>query len=533
MAHRSALLCAAACSATAACFAFAVTLGACSSGSSTTSPPENDAAADSEVDQTSPAIDSSVDSAIDSSVDSGSPSSDASLDTGTTDGPVADTGAAAADSGAEGASDAAIDSGQPATYGDNGCTDGGAGYHDMTNPGCWTAMDLSTLATPGLPDAGGDAFGYNGGQFDGRYVYFVPSFQGATPQTSVTDGVVLRYDTQGTFTAPAAWSSFDASKLTPTAGAGLRAQGFSGSTFDGRYLYLAPNNNSVSPTAAASSVAVVRYDTQSTFGSAGSWQVFDLNDTGTNAQSMAGATFDGRYVYLMPSIELAIYALVPRFDTQSAAGFTSPSAWSTYNVSTDAGNAAYGFWGGVFDGRYVNFIPEQYQATRYDTLSDAGYDAAASWSSFALTAADGGVNADGNRGGAFDGRYLYIAPGAGNAVVQFDTHGSFDDPKAWLVYENPIGRFLGAAFDGRFVYFIPATGSVISRYDTTAPFLSAGSWSSFDLSTTAGGASVNAFCGAVFDGRSLYLVPQDHGVVMRFDARTPFAAPPENGGSFY
>lgn len=46
--------------------------------------------------------------------------------------------------------------------------------------------------------------------------------------------------------------------------------------------------------------------------------------------------------------------VVERFDTQ--AGFTSGGAWSTFDTSTVSASAGR-FSGGVFDGRYVYFIP--------------------------------------------------------------------------------------------------------------------------------------------------------------------------------
>lgn len=49
------------------------------------------------------------------------------------------------------------------------------------------------------------------------------------------DGIVARLDTTASFTTASAWTSFDVSSIDST------AHGFSGSTFDGRYVYLIPN----------------------------------------------------------------------------------------------------------------------------------------------------------------------------------------------------------------------------------------------------------------------------------------------------
>src|ERR1700734_509512 len=65
---------------------------------------------------------------------------------------------------------------------------------------------------------------FQGGVFDGRYIYFSP----------VSNGAVTRYDTQGSFTAMTSWSTFDTSTL------GANAQGFNGAVYDGRFVYFVP-----------------------------------------------------------------------------------------------------------------------------------------------------------------------------------------------------------------------------------------------------------------------------------------------------
>ena len=58
-----------------------------------------------------------------------------------------------------------------------------------------------------MTSVNGGARGFQGGTFDGRYVYLVPSYNGGY------DGLVARYDTMGTFASGAAWSVFDVSSL--------------------------------------------------------------------------------------------------------------------------------------------------------------------------------------------------------------------------------------------------------------------------------------------------------------------------------
>src|SRR5262249_41892644 len=136
--------------------------------------------------------------------------------------------------------------------------------------------------------------------FDGRFLYLVPGADGVSGLYSV----VARYDTQAPFGAAASWSTFDTSTVN------ANARGFQGAAFDGRYLYLAPNN------AAGIFVydgLVARYDTQAAFTDAASWSTFDAPTVDANAKGFTGAVFDGRYVYLVPNI----YSVVARFDAKS------------------------------------------------------------------------------------------------------------------------------------------------------------------------------------------------------------------------
>lgn len=112
---------------------------------------------------------------------------------------------------------------------DNGSFDGIAARYDtmasFTTSGSWSAFNLTSV------NAG--SIGFRGAGFDGRYLYFVPSFNTAF------DGLVTRFDTTATFTATGSWSTFD---MTTVNGA---AQGFVGAAFDGRYMYFVPNKNTV------------------------------------------------------------------------------------------------------------------------------------------------------------------------------------------------------------------------------------------------------------------------------------------------
>ncbi len=350
--------------------------------------------------------------------------------------------------------------------------------------------------------------GFRGAVFDGRYIYFVPLETGPFP--GHLSGQVTRYDTTGSFTNTGSWSVFD------TTAVDANSKGFIGGVFDGRYLYLVPNNNG------AVFGQVTRYDTTGSFTAAASWSVYDTTAVNTNSKGFSGAVFDGRYVYLIPLHNGTTYSgQVTRYDTTG--NFTAAGSWSVYDT-TAVSTRSRGFRGGIFDGRYVYLI--QYvdgsqfsgQFTRYDTTGS--FTDAASWSVFDAQTVSS--NAAGFPGGAaFDGRYLYFAPynvGASvvsGEVLRYDTTASFTAAGSWSVYDttaisaNSRG-FSSAVFDGRYVYFVPnyngsSNHGQVTRYDSTGSFYAAGSWSTFDLTTV----NVDAvgFYGGIFDGRYVYFVP--------------------------
>ena len=59
----------------------------------------------------------------------------------------------------------------------------------------------------------------------------------------------------------------------------------------------------------------LRYDTQAGFDAAGSWESLFLSRVSIKANRYSGATFDGQYVYLSPGS----FSPVLRFDARDAA----------------------------------------------------------------------------------------------------------------------------------------------------------------------------------------------------------------------
>ena len=370
---------------------------------------------------------------------------------------------------------------------------------------------------------------YQGGAFDGRYVYLSPNGNGAPVQ---------RYDTTGGFTAPTSWTSFD-TKVVGDAG----VNGFAGAAFDGHNVYFVATAPQPPP---SSPVVFMRYDGLA-FQSATSWASFDATALSSRAKGYSGATFDGRYLYFAPL--WSGYAL--QYDTTKS--FTTTPSWVGFDLGK-LGPEGAGFQGAVFDGTYVYFIPEVYFVdggstvcngflVRYDPSQP--FDSPAAWVTFDVATVD--PNACGFVGGVFDGRFVYLVPFFNGLAVaaRYDTMGAGLKAKSsWSTFAvttaNPsVGPFLGGAFDGRFVYFVPFENAVftqdgiVARYDTTGTFGDTAAWGTYDLSQV--NASAVGLGGAIFDGEYLYFVPESSPVVVRYQARTPRRMPklPDFFGSFY
>ena len=361
--------------------------------------------------------------------------------------------------------------------------------------------------------------GFNGGVFDGRYLYFVPMYDGVA-----FSGVVTRYDTTAPFNSKRSWTVFDTTTVQS------ESKGYVGAVFDGRYIYFAPFFNG------ASSGEVMRYDTSGTFTSASSWVFYDTAAINEGSKGFRGAVFDGRYVYFVPFQrgifdKGELHGQVTRYDTTLP--FGEAASWAFYD--TAAVNAhSKGFIGAVFDGRYVYLVPNSDeqphgQVTRYDTA--APFTSPSSWSFFDTTRLD--KHSNGFEGGVFDGRYVYFVPfyndeGVSGQVARYDSTGPFASPSSWRVYDttavDPGSRgFSGAVFDGRYIYYVPHGDGTphgqVTRFDTNGSFTSADAWSVFDMTTMNG--SAMGFKGGVFDGRHIYLVPDyngaAHGLVARIE----------------
>jgi len=303
------------------------------------------------------------------------------------------------------------------------------------------------------------ASGFRGATYDGRFVYFIPALGSGS--------VIARVDTQKIFDAAPSWEMVSLKALFPNSG------GFSGATFDGQYLYLAPGLGPVG--------VALRLNTRAPFTSLSAWTSVSLTSIHPKAISFSGAVYDGKHVFYAPWRSGAEGAsVVMRFDPQG--GVANPASWSHFDVS--AINAkSNGFRSAAFDGRFVYFVPGWTAPTpswsdtvivRFD--STGTFDQTASWSAFDVTAI--GADAGGFNTAAFDGRFLVLSPGYlanryNGVAYRLDTQRAWSHFNAWSRFETtslaaPPINLRGVAYDGRYMYFAPSSG-VAARYDATTP----------------------------------------------------------------
>ena len=220
-----------------------------------------------------------------------------------------------------------------------------------------TFKDAATYRVFDTTVLGPDAVCFDGGAFDGRYVYFVP----------LMHGVVVRHDTQGAFDDPSTWESFDAKPV----GLGMNV----GAVFDGRWLYFCAYGHP----------SMVRYDTRRPFTDPNSWEQYDAANTdGLDTGGFDGGFFDGRYITFCPWTRTAppggsgYHCNYLRFDTTQP--FNEPRAWSGYDASATDGLISLGYNAGAFDGGAFYAAPlyaadgEAFHGRmmRVDTLGDQG-----------------------------------------------------------------------------------------------------------------------------------------------------------------
>jgi hypothetical protein len=308
---------------------------------------------------------------------------------------------------------------------------------------------------------------------------------------------------------PDHWPGFAAVDAANTEG--LPTRGYFGAVCDGRYVYFVPEQHGESgfPTHAN----VLRLDTLGDFRDPASFTAYDASCTqGLDTRGFYGAVFDGRYVYFVPrQIDLELYhSRVLRLDTQG--DFHDPTSWMSQEVGEEHSQQS-----AAFDGRYVYFCPgfsgdpkkeDEHcgRVIRLDTQGD--FHESASYASVDISDFLG-VDAACFDGGAFDGRHIYFVPLYNGLAVRYDTLGAFEDPSAWQAYDaRPHGFKLavGAVFDGTWLYYCAYAHGVIVRFDSRCDFADPKAWESKNVELT-NGLRTTGFDGGFFDGRFVTFQP--------------------------
>lgn len=375
-------------------------------------------------------------------------------------------------------------------------------YSDITDPNKWSTFDLQSLL-------GTSSANYIGGTYDGRFVYFAPA----------GNSTMLRYDTTSVFGMASAWQKFDIAALN------MNARIYYGAAL--------PTANRVVFAPFASGL-IASYDDQKPFDAG-----FSLLAAAGGGAGYVGVVADGRALYFVPHWNPTTMTYAGKALRYQLEAGTDASPWSTFDFTTNINPNATGYYGGVFDGRYVYYTPFQSQfAVRYDTM--VAFTDPMAWKSFDLKTLQ--PSAIAYTTAAFDGRFVYLVPRGGSngphgLVVRFDTTLAFDKTASWSVFDttqiDPVAKgFGGSAFDGRYLYLSPTQNGLFLRFDTARPFNAVASWGSFDVGTKA--STAKNYLGGIFDGKYIYFVPNVTTVVARFEARSVALFPlPYSGGSFF
>lgn len=397
--------------------------------------------------------------------------------------------------------------------------------------------------------------GYVGSVFDrSTYLYLVPFRGDNGPQ-----GTVLRYNTKAVLNSAPSWESFDPSSN----GLSAAARGFSGGAFDGRYIYFAPNENASGP-----SGAVMRYDTTKNMAAVTSWELFDPSASGLGAAAKGfnGAVFDGRFVYFVPAVNASGgHNDVMRYDVTKP--FASASSWELFNPKS-AASTKKGYAGAIYDGRYVYFIPSGKPDVGASTGGASSTGASGTCGNGICDSNETAAAVDCVPGSSACNKVLCLqdcgqaalpsAPTtasiltgqvtgrpAGSSdmhgdVLRYDTRAPFKSTTSWTTFDpssNGVGSnargYNGGVFDGTYIYFAPYINSSgphgeVLRYNTKQPFATASSWTTFNVSTGGVDADAKGYIGAAFDGQFVYFAPYFngkayHGKVLRYDTKGAYS----------
>jgi hypothetical protein len=291
-------------------------------------------------------------------------------------------------------------------------------YGSFTNSSSYQFVNLVPFGANG---------GFSNGQFDGRYIYFLPP----TLDLGISSGQFARYDTTMSFTNSASWSFFDITTIN------VAYNSTNTSCFDGRYIYVTTLN-------IPNVCNLIRYDTTLPFTSSSSWQAIDISSA-TVTNGCYGLNFDGTNIYYISTTNfLFIYNINDPFVLESIGSFDLETIGITpSNLYTT-----------IFDGNYL-YIIGQSIVIKYNTNQD--------WAitqSYVTNIIPGSVATSGV---CFDGKYLYYTPvrGLGYAQTRWNVLNEYpNDPYGYQQVDTTLllpglTNYSSMCTIDDYVYFIP------------------------------------------------------------------------------
>jgi len=241
--------------------------------------------------------------------------------------------------------------------------------------------------------------GFFEGFYDGRYAYLVPSYSGSPPRS----GTIARIDIDA-----ASWTAAGIAQIVPVQGVDtldLRAvdedlAGFWGGFTDGRHAYFVPYNND-DYSGKVARVPLGNFVTTAI-------EVLDLTAYDTTLRGFRGGFTDGRYGYLVPYYNGAYHGNFVRFDLDN---FTATGGIKRLNLG-NTNTGWVGFELAVHADRYAYLCPNQNNTSA--TLVRVDLDAFEA-SALDLSATDTGLV--GYAGGVAVDGFVFLCPsGSGNVV---------------------------------------------------------------------------------------------------------------------
>jgi len=229
-----------------------------------------------------------------------------------------------------------------------------------------------------------------------------------------------------------------------------------------------------------------------------------------------GAVFDGKNLWLSPAF--GDFNNDGKVDSQVSILDPADNTLTRLDGMTDFANVENAFCGAAFDGQRIWLAPygagyvvsidkdnHQIKSYRDDNLKDetlAG-DVPLDWSN------QGNFN-----GAVFDGEYIWLIPHFADKLVRVDQNGNMKAYK--LPNPQQYGNFRGGTFDGKKIWLAPFNPALPpTAFDTAT-----GEFTTYDWPDDfVYGVRQDPFpcSGAVFDGQSVWLIPSDANMLVRFD----------------